>query len=309
MTKRALVLTPMLFGAVVACGSGSNGAAGASSLIVTSTEPPGSNCTNGGIKIEVGEDTNGNGMLDPSEITNTSYACNGSNGANGTNGMNGANGDAGLNGTNGEAGMNGANGEAGMNGISYLTTATTVAAGTNCASGGVEIQTGPDTNRNGMLDPSEVTSTTYVCNGAPAPTNGTTPSVTAYNAGDVLASTANTSVTLESASITVPGAGSIVAIGAVDAFCSSPATGAGYDCDANGITDGYVTLATSATAGATSGDYDYFYLTPNDTESMTRTAVIPVTTAGTYTSYLLGEAADGQIGYFRPQVTLVFIAN
>jgi OmcA/MtrC family decaheme c-type cytochrome len=70
----ALILPLMFLG----CGDdGSDGSNGLSSLTSTSTEAPGTNCANGGQKIEVGEDTNRNGVLDPSEVTSTSYVCNG----------------------------------------------------------------------------------------------------------------------------------------------------------------------------------------------------------------------------------------
>jgi hypothetical protein len=47
---------------------------------------------------------------------------------------------------------------------------TTVTAGINCASGGILLQIGSDTNTNGILDAVEVTSNQYICNGQ----NGTT---------------------------------------------------------------------------------------------------------------------------------------
>ena len=52
---------------------------GNASLINTTTEPIGSNCSNGGTKIETGLDANSNGVLDISEIngTQTKYICNG----------------------------------------------------------------------------------------------------------------------------------------------------------------------------------------------------------------------------------------
>jgi len=54
---------------------------GSASLINTTTEPSGTNCANGGTKIEVGLDANSNGILDALEInsTMTKYVCNGSN--------------------------------------------------------------------------------------------------------------------------------------------------------------------------------------------------------------------------------------
>ncbi|MGW8284081.1 MAG: DUF7151 family protein, partial [Candidatus Deferrimicrobiaceae bacterium] len=64
----------------------------------------------------------------------------------------------------------GDDGSDGSNGLTSLTSTSTFAAGeepdSNCPSGGSKIETGLDTNRNGILDPSEVTSTSYVCNAA-----------------------------------------------------------------------------------------------------------------------------------------------
>ena len=59
---------------------------GISSLVNTSDEPAGDNCENGGIKIEVGLDENGNGVLDSEEVVDsqTRYVCNGNDGSNGS---------------------------------------------------------------------------------------------------------------------------------------------------------------------------------------------------------------------------------
>ena len=59
--------------------NGVNGNNGLSSLIKTSIENSGVNCTNGGVKLEYGLDTNGNGILEVNEInsTETKYICNG----------------------------------------------------------------------------------------------------------------------------------------------------------------------------------------------------------------------------------------
>ena len=46
-------------------------------LIATSTEPAGTNCANGGVKIEAGVDDNGNGQLDSNEVYSTQYVCDG----------------------------------------------------------------------------------------------------------------------------------------------------------------------------------------------------------------------------------------
>src|SRR5262249_13955186 len=47
--------------------------------VKVSVEPPGGNCPSGGVKIEVGTDSDSSGTLDPSEVTATEYACNGQN--------------------------------------------------------------------------------------------------------------------------------------------------------------------------------------------------------------------------------------
>jgi GH35 family endo-1,4-beta-xylanase len=46
-------------------------------LINVSNEPPGPNCAQGGTRIDVGNDLNGDGVLESNEITATSYVCNG----------------------------------------------------------------------------------------------------------------------------------------------------------------------------------------------------------------------------------------
>ena len=123
--------------------SGPSGTVGGSSLIQTTTEPAGANCPFGGTKIEFGVDANGNGTLDPTEVsaTGTTYTCNAS-------------------------------------GKSSLVRTTAEPAGTNCALGGTRIETGLDANNDGVLDPTEVNAaaTSYVCNvsagGAISPSTG-----------------------------------------------------------------------------------------------------------------------------------------
>ena len=114
---------------------GCSGGAGSSALTITSPEPPGSNCAAEGTKIEVGVDSNHDGVLDASEIAagHTSYVCGGEN---------------------------------------SLVRASAEAAGTNCPFGGTRIESGLDRNGNGTLDADEVdaAATTYVCNVGP---NGT----------------------------------------------------------------------------------------------------------------------------------------
>lgn len=59
---------------------GAAGVDGKNTLIKTTTETAGSNCTSGGVKQEYGLDANSNGILDVSEVNSamTKYVCNGS---------------------------------------------------------------------------------------------------------------------------------------------------------------------------------------------------------------------------------------
>ena len=105
---------------------GANGANG--SLALVSTEPPGTNCLNGGVRVDSGPDLNFNGVLDAGEITATAYAC------------------------DGEA-------------RESLITSTAIAPGPECTNGGFRIDAGLDANGNGTLDTAEITTTSFVCNG------------------------------------------------------------------------------------------------------------------------------------------------
>ncbi len=105
-----------------------NGSDGLTSLTNISSENEGDNCENGGMKIESGLDLNANGLLDPNEVTNTSYVCNGS--------------DANNN----------------------LTKIASELSSDNCENGGLRIESGIDSNNNGILDDDEILATAYVCN-------------------------------------------------------------------------------------------------------------------------------------------------
>ncbi len=68
--------------------AGADGDTAVKTLINTTNEAPGTNCANGGVKIEVGDDTNGDGVLDANEIDDslTRYICNGEDGQDGADG-------------------------------------------------------------------------------------------------------------------------------------------------------------------------------------------------------------------------------
>ena len=165
-----------------------NGASGVSTLMSLVAEAPGANCASGGSRMTSGLDANRNNVLDATEVTATNYACNGGNGADGLNtlvsvvaepgGANCANGGSRM--TSGlDANRNDVldageittttrvcNGASGNNGLSSLTTIVAEPAGPNCEAGGSIIRSGPDADRDGILDAGEISATGFVCNGA-----------------------------------------------------------------------------------------------------------------------------------------------
>lgn len=113
-----------------------NGSPGKTSLINIVAEAQGANCMAGGFKVTSGIDQNSNGVLDANEVQNTKYVCNG------------------LNGTGGAA----------QDGLNSLISVVEEPIGNNCAGGGYKINYGLDKNRNNILDASEVTGVSYMCN-------------------------------------------------------------------------------------------------------------------------------------------------
>jgi hypothetical protein len=102
---------------------------GNNSLAALVAEPAGPNCPAGGYKINTGIDINNNNVLDASEVLNSSYICNG------------------------------------ITGDNSLVTMVAEAAGKNCPSGGYKVVSGTDSNKNGVLESTEIQATNYICNG------------------------------------------------------------------------------------------------------------------------------------------------
>jgi hypothetical protein len=82
LIRGALPLSALL---LTACGGGGGGSStttpattGANSVVyAVNKSAPVATCPTGGITVQSGIDTNGNGVLDPSEVTSTQYVCNG----------------------------------------------------------------------------------------------------------------------------------------------------------------------------------------------------------------------------------------
>ena len=131
-----------IIGTRYAC-DGAAGVSGRASLFLSTPEPAGLNCANGGQRLDEGRDADGNGTLDVAEISGTSYTCNGAAGDDGVDGADGA---------------------------SHLSLVDVVAepAGANCAAGGSKITYGVDADGDSSLDPAEVKGARYACNGTAA---------------------------------------------------------------------------------------------------------------------------------------------
>ena len=113
---------------------GSDGTNGLTSLIMTSAVEAGENCANGGFRLDIGLDANGNGQLEPDEFTSTQFLCNATP----------------------------------ADGLNSLIGTMIEQPGTNCSNGGYRLDAGLDLNANGLLEGDEVTASEYLCNGVSA---------------------------------------------------------------------------------------------------------------------------------------------
>jgi hypothetical protein len=103
-------------------------------LVVTADEPPGLHCADGGVHVTSGLDSNNDAVLETSEVTSSTYVCS-------------------------------------QAGSTTLVRTDDEPAGANCPTTGTAIHTGVDANHDGVLQDSEIQTTTYVCSStAPATT-------------------------------------------------------------------------------------------------------------------------------------------
>lgn len=132
---------------------GQDGQDGLSFLINVVIELAGANCQFGGVRVDSGLDDNLNMILDPLEVDDMNFICNG---------------EPGDQGNPGQPGPPGNDGDDGMDGETPIIDLEPIDGGpdSECPNGGVRIKTGIDTNENGELEESEVQITEVVCNGS-----------------------------------------------------------------------------------------------------------------------------------------------
>lgn len=121
---RSRLLVSFLFSTLMACGvDDPQAVGGGTKLTSTEIEPIGDHCAGGGVAVHTGIDADDNGILDPSEITVTSYTCS----------------------------------------HKTLLREDNVGSGALCPGGGVSVRSGHDLNDNGSLEDSEIENTATVC--------------------------------------------------------------------------------------------------------------------------------------------------
>ena len=101
--KLKLGLFTVLF-ILSSCGeveNGVDGVDGLNILVKVEEEPAGSNCVDGGKKVSFGYDTNESGVLDVTEVTTSTFICNGEDGQDGEDGNDGQDGQDGQDGEDG----------------------------------------------------------------------------------------------------------------------------------------------------------------------------------------------------------------
>lgn len=204
----------------------------------------------------------------------------------------------------------------GDNGGSYFRTdINPEPAGTNCAAGGVRIDSGFDQDDSGSLEGVEIETTKYVCNGADGQDGedgengaGGAKVVKVFEPDGLLMSTQDAPVTLATATVAVDGPGQIVAIGSADVYCQGGPTS---DCALMGepAAAGWLWISDEDAESYANYDFDYWTTRANTTESMTRTTAFDVTAAGDVSIYLRGERNQsyGWFNFYRRGLTIVFL--
>lgn len=129
---------------------GARGPDGKHAAVRTTSQVDAAVCKNGGQRIEYGEDTNGNGVLDAIEVDGYSDICDGELGPEG---------DQPERAASGEPGADGANGQL------QLVQVAEEEPGQNCEHGGQRVEIGPDLDEDGAIDAGAERELHYVCDG------------------------------------------------------------------------------------------------------------------------------------------------
>ncbi|VTU34839.1 putative protein related to plant photosystem II stability/assembly factor [Variovorax sp. PBL-H6] len=160
-------------------------------LLAVNVEESGLHCASGGVRIDAGLDSDGNGQLSASEVGSAQYMCQGAAGPSGTlvqmrdepRGAHCADAGKAIHvGIDGDGNRmlddaeisstgyvcNGTDGTIAASGLNMLASVVSDAAAANCA-GGSKVIAGLDSNANGMLDADEISATSYICNCAGGP--------------------------------------------------------------------------------------------------------------------------------------------
>jgi hypothetical protein len=289
MRRISIILFIICISMIITCEGGSGGnnsSANYSVAAAVKNTAPASTCPYGGITVETGIDSNGNGILDPSEVQNIQYVCNGA---------------------------------PGENGNTALVSIKPEPKGSNCAEGGQKICSGLDKNVNNSLDDSEITSTEYLCNGAqgtPGPgitwvdVTGTSVQATP-NSGYIADSNSLVTITLPS-SLTK---GDIIQVNGVGAGGWKIAQNAGQSIETKNLTDsigavwtqratiqnwtsvasssdGSILTASTANKIITSNDYGKSWIRNTIPENDNAQTIVASSSDG---RIILATAYDGQI--------------
>ncbi len=155
-TGLALMGTFMVFG----CGEDGNEpsvVAPIAALTSFSDIEAGDVCEAGGLRIQTGNDEDGDGELSEAEVTASVNVCHGTQGS-GNRGTNGNDGNEGLNGEQGDDGPDGDD-------APVLLSSSAAAEVSVCPAGGTVIYFGADDDGNEILDSEEIDTSTTVCSG------------------------------------------------------------------------------------------------------------------------------------------------
>ena len=177
--------------------NGPQGTDGKNGLVVVIPQEPGDRCPTGGVGVYTGLDQDGDGLLQPTEVQSTTFICDGQDGASAAvrQAVESAGANCTYGGTRIQTGLDddgdgeladaevdhtsfvcdGAPGPTGPQGLSVLSNLIPEPPGGNCENGGVRLELGADDDRSGVLDPTEVDATEYVCNGASGGASGGVP--------------------------------------------------------------------------------------------------------------------------------------